>query len=308
MIKGSIVALITPFSKTGDLDNRVLRELIRFHIARGTDGILISGTTGESPSLTPAERRALLDIAAEECGDKVCLIAGCGTNSTWKAVDLTDEARRAGATFGLSVCPYYNKPTQEGLYRHFMTVADCGLPLILYNVPGRTSVNMTAGTVRRLSRHENIVGIKEASGDLSQIQEISSTTSDDFIVLSGDDALTLDVISRGGKGVISVTANILPGTVSEIVREGLLGNLEKSRLLHDHIIPLHRGMFIETNPIPVKEALSLLGWQVGEPRLPLTTMSEVGRSHLRKLLVSYLAELEDEHAAFRGPLTLSVEA
>ncbi|MFQ6102836.1 MAG: 4-hydroxy-tetrahydrodipicolinate synthase [Candidatus Glassbacteria bacterium] len=298
MIRGSIVALITPFNSMGSLDIQLLRDLINFHMKSGTDGILVSGTTGESPTLTPQERRALLEVAVEECGGETTVIAGCGTNSTVKAIELTREALEIGATAGLSVCPYYNKPTQEGLYKHFMEIGDVGLPIVLYNVPGRTCVNMSPETVRRLSLHDNIVAIKEASGDIGQIKEILNTSRRGFSVLSGDDSLTFDVLKHGGSGVISVTANLLPGKVKEVIGKAIDGDWEAAGKLHDHLLPLHRGMFIETNPIPVKEALNLIGWSVGVPRLPLTKISKDGLTSLKRILSEYEADIDKEHSPF----------
>ena len=299
MIQGSIVALITPFTERGRLALDVLRALLRFHKASGTDAVLVGGTTGESPTLSHEEWRSLVETAVEECGTHPPVVAGCGANSTLKAVELTREAREIGASYGLSVCPYYNKPPQEGLYRHFMRVADVGLPLVIYNVPGRTSVNITPGTVKRLSLHGNIVGIKEASGSIAQTQEIAALLGDSFSILSGDDALTFDVLCHGGRGVVSVTANLLPVRTKKVVDAALSGNIERARKLHYHLLPLHNGLFIETNPIPVKAAMRLLGWNVGESRLPLTRISPKGRAFLKKLLGRYSPDFEAEHVAFR---------
>jgi 4-hydroxy-tetrahydrodipicolinate synthase len=297
MFEGSTVALITPFTRSGKVDTVTLRRLTRFHIERGTDGILVSGTTGESPSLSGREYKEVVETVIEECDGRIPVIAGCGTNSPWKGVELTGEAQRLGASGGLSVCPYYNKPTQEGLYRHFMEIAEVGLPIMLYNIPGRTSVNLLPETVRRLSEHENIVAIKEASGDLDQIQEICRLTENELTLLSGDDGLTLDVLCHGGKGVVSVTANLLPSKVKAVVFKSLSGDSGGARDLHHHLLPLHGAMFIETNPIPVREALELAGWDVGKPRLPLTTMTRHGKNRLKEVLSMYSHEIESEHSA-----------
>lgn len=302
MIRGSIVALITPFTRTGALDRETCRDLIRFHAVRGTDAVLLAGTTGESPTLDTREKESFVELALEERGSKMGLVLGCGANSTKTAVSLTRRAKELGADFGLSVCPYYNKPTQEGLYRHFMEVADVGLPIILYNVPGRTSVNLEPATVERLSHHDNIVAIKEASGDMSQIQEVARLKGDRLSLLSGDDALTFDVVCGGGSGVISVTANLLPGPVREVVTMGLQGSVEKARSLHHNLLPLHRAMFIETNPSPVKAAMNLIGWSVGKPRLPLVALTKKGRAFLGKLLSRYEQRIREEHADFVEPV------
>jgi len=305
MFEGSTVALITPFTRGGKVDTGTLRRLTRLHIERGTDSILVSGTTGESPSLSGREYREVIETVIDECEGRVPVIAGCGTNSTWKAVELTREVQRLGASGGLSVCPYYNKPTQEGLYRHFMKIAEIGLPIMLYNVPGRTSVNLLPETVRRLSEHENIVAIKEASGDLDQIQEICRLTGNEFTLLSGDDGLTLDVLCHGGKGVVSVTANLLPSKVKAVVFRSLSGDTVGARDLHHHLLPLHRAMFIETNPIPVREALKFAGWDVGKPRLPLTAMTRQGKNRLKEVLSMYTHEIESEHSQFLSGKTKS---
>jgi 4-hydroxy-tetrahydrodipicolinate synthase len=298
MLVGSIVALITPFSRSGALDTGAYRELVRFHRELGTDAVLTAGTTGESPTLGARERKTLLEIALEERGPKRSVIAGCGSNATKNAVSLTREAMETGADYGLSVCPYYNRPTQEGLYRHFMEIADVGLPIILYNVPGRTSVNLEPATVERLSHHEKIVAIKEASGNMAQIQEVSRLAGDRLTLLSGDDALALDVLRQGGRGVISVTANVLPRSVGEVVRLASRGKPEEARALHYELLPLHRALFIETNPAPVKAAMNMIGWEVGKPRLPLVGLSRGASVVLARLLARYERRLREEHAAF----------
>jgi 4-hydroxy-tetrahydrodipicolinate synthase len=300
MIQGSIVALVTPFARSGGLAVDVLRSLLRFHMESGTDAVLLGGTTGESPVLSHEEWRTLLATAVEECRQKMRVMAGCGANDTTKAVALTKEAASIGVSSALSVCPYYNKPPQEGLYRHFMKIADVGLPVVIYNVPGRTSVNIAPETVKRLSAHGNIVAIKEASGNIAQVQELAFLLEGSLAILSGDDALTFDVLCHGGKGVVSVTANIMPVWTKRVVDAALSGNIERARKLHYGLLPLHKGLFIETNPIPVKAAMEMRGWRVGEARPPLTAISPRGKASLRKLLAQYAHDLDEEHGAFTG--------
>lgn len=299
MIQGSIVALVTPFTARGDLDIEVLRSLVRFHKAAGTDAVLVAGTTGESPVLSHDEWRRLIETTVRECGPGLPVMAGCGSNSTARAVELTREARDIGAAYGLSVCPYYNKPPQEGLYRHFMKVADVGLPLVLYNVPGRTSVNLAPETVKRLSLHGNIAGIKEASGNMLQVQELAALLEGSLPILSGDDSLTYDVLCHGGKGVVSVTANLLPRGTKRVTEAALSGHMDRARTLHYHLLALHKGLFIEPNPIPVKAAMNLQGWKVGDPRPPLVRISRKGRASLEKLLEKYSRDLDEERGSSR---------
>lgn len=285
MFKGSIVALVTPFS-SGKVDEAKLRELVEYHIKGGTDAISPCGTTGESPTLTHEEHKKVIQIVIEQANKRVPVIAGTGSNATDEAVDLTRFAKRAGADASLQVCPYYNKPTPEGQYRHFEKIAkEADIPIILYNIPGRTGINMTPETIARLSKIETIVAVKEAAGSLDQVSQIISLC--DITVLSGDDSLTLPMMSVGAKGVISVAANIVPKDVVAMTHHALKGAYDKARELHYKLLPLCKVLFIETNPIPVKTAMEALGMIKGELRLPLCPMAEGTLATLKKALVDY---------------------
>ncbi len=285
MLEGSIVALSTPFTDDG-VNEKTLIELFELHNHSGTSAVLIFGTTGESPNIRENERKRMMELAKEHL--KIPVIAGAGTNSTEKTIKLAKEAESFGMDYLLVITPYYNKPTQEGLYRHFKAVAEeVSTPIIIYNVPGRTGVNILPETVARLSEFNNIVGIKEASGNLLQMTEIISMTPSDFVLLSGDDMLTLPIISIGGKGVISVTANIAPKEVAELCKLALSGRYEEARKLHERLYYLSKAMFIETNPIPVKTALSMLGYDMGPLRPPLCPMREENREKLKKALRNF---------------------
>jgi 4-hydroxy-tetrahydrodipicolinate synthase len=288
MIEGSIVAIVTPF-KNGGIDEKTLSSLIEFQIECGTHGIVPCGTTGESPTLSHDEHKRVIEITVEAAAGRIPVIAGTGSNSTEEALNLTKFAKKAGADAALLVVPYYNKPTQEGLYQHFRTIAmGCDLPLILYNIPGRSGVNMAPETVARLAKEfKNIVGIKEASGSVQQASKILSLTGDDFILLSGEDALNFPILAIGGKGYISVTANIAPRELAELYNSFLRGDISTSRNLHYKLHDLNEAMFIETNPIPVKTALFLLGKIENEFRLPLCPMSKAGTDKLKEVLTSY---------------------
>jgi 4-hydroxy-tetrahydrodipicolinate synthase len=282
-----MVAIVTPFNK-GKVDENALRELINFQIENGTDAIVPCGTTGESATLSYEEHERVVKTTIEAVDGRIPVIAGTGSNSTSETVMLTKEAEKAGADAALLITPYYNKPTQEGLYQHYKMVADeVDLPLILYNVPGRTSLNMLPETVARLSEMTNIVGIKEATGSLKQASDVIALCPDDFIVLSGDDFITLPMLSLGGSGGISVTANIAPFDMASMIDAFEEGNLSEARKLHFKMMPLNEVMFIETNPIPVKTALALMGKIKEEMRLPLTRMPEKGRETLKRTLKDY---------------------
>lgn len=284
MFSGSLVAIVTPFSK-GKFDEKAMAELIEFHIAHGTHGIVPCGTTGESATLTPEEHERVVSITVEVVNKRIPVIAGTGSNSTDEAITFTKHAKAVGADAALLITPYYNKPTQEGLYRHFAAVAKAvDLPQILYNIPGRTSINMVPATVSRLSEIKNIVGIKEGSGSLQQVSEIIQRSHPGFLVLSGDDPLTLPMIALGGKGVITVTANVAPTDMANMVNAALEGNYEKARLLHYNLAPLFEALFLETNPIPVKAALAMMGKISEEVRLPLTPLAAEFRPKLQKAL------------------------
>ncbi len=288
MFEGSFVAIVTPF-KNGKLDEPSFRNLLKFHIENGTDGIVPCGTTGESATLTHEEHHQVISIAVEECKGKIPVLAGTGSNSTKEAIELTQHAEKAGADGALLITPYYNKPSQEGLYQHFLAVAkETSLPIILYNVPGRTSVNMLPSTVGRLAKdRKNIVGIKEASGSLGQISEVIALCGGDFSLLSGDDALLWPILAVGGKGVISVSANVVPGKVSDLCKKAKNNQNDDARKLHYQLMHLNNIMFIDTNPVPVKAALSLMGMISAELRPPLTELSEEHLKILRSTLKEY---------------------
>jgi len=287
MFKGSIVAIVTPF-KNGRIDEEAYRQLIEFQIQNGTSAIVPCGTTGESATLTVEEHNRVIDIAIEAVNKRVPVIAGTGGNSTKEAIELTTHAKNAGADASLQVTPYYNKPTQQGLYEHFRAIAKAvSLPQILYNVPGRTSVNMLPETVARLAEMEEIVAVKEASGNLVQMIEIMKLAGDKITLLSGDDNLTLPVLSIGGQGVVSVIANIVPKETSDMVRAWENGDIETVKKMFYKLFPLCQAMFYETNPIPVKTALALMGKITGEMNLPLTPMSSANLERLKKVLNDY---------------------
>ena len=287
MFKGSIVAIITPF-KEGKVDEEAYRSLIEFQIENGTNAIVPCGTTGESATLTIKEHKRVIDMAIEAVNHRVLIIAGTGGNSTSEAIELTGHAKKAGADATLQVTPYYNKPTQEGLYRHFKAIADAvALPQILYNVPGRTSVNMLPETVARLAEFPDIVAIKEASGNIGQMAEIVKLAGEKITLLSGDDNLTLPILSIGGKGVISVVANIVPQDTADMVSAWEVGDIAKAQDLYFRLLPLCQAMFYETNPVPVKTSLALMGKIQDELRLPLAPMAPANREKLKKALQGY---------------------
>lgn len=284
MFKGSIVAIVTPFKK-GKVDEKALGDLIEWHISQGTHGIVPCGTTGESATLDYKEHYRVIDFTIKTVNKRVPVIAGTGANATDETVMITKQAKKYGADAALLVTPYYNKPTQEGLYRHYKEVAEAvDIPLVLYNVPGRTAVNMLPSTVARLAEIKNIVGIKEASGDMKQVSEIIRLCGDRITVISGDDFTTLPLLALGGKGVISVSANVAPKDVSMMCSSWLKGQHDKARAIHYKLEPLNAAMFIETNPIPVKTALAMMGKIQEDLRLPLCEMSSANREKLRKVL------------------------
>lgn len=272
MFQGAITAIITPFAN-GQVDEATLREQVEFQIKNGIDGLVPVGTTGESPTLSHVEHNQVVDIVVDQTAGRVPVIAGTGSNNTYEALTMTKHAKEVGATASLQVNPYYNKPTQEGLYRHFMTIADkVDLPVVLYNIPGRCAVAMTAETITRLAAHPNIVAVKEATGSLDLASDIASQS--EITILSGDDALTIPLMSIGGKGVISVTSNLIPGTIHELTRLALTGKWDEARALHLKLYPLFKSLFVETNPIPLKAAMQLAGRDSGELRLPMTPLTE----------------------------------
>jgi len=287
--KGLYVALVTPFNKKdGSLNEAKLRELVQFHIKAGTDGLVPCATTSENPTYTWEEHFQIIDITVKEAKGTIKICAGCGTNSTAKSIENVKKARDLGADAAMVVTPYYNKPTPEGLHAHFMKIADeGGLPLMLYNVPGRTGLNMLPKTVQRLAAHERIAAIKEASGSLEQMCEIIHLCGDKITLLSGDDTITFPILAVGGKGVVSVVGNIVPKDVVAMIAAFEKGDLAEARRLHYKLFPLSKAMFIETNPTPVKEAMNMLGMDVGDVRLPLVGLLPENREKLRKALTDY---------------------
>ncbi|MGA7826279.1 MAG: 4-hydroxy-tetrahydrodipicolinate synthase [Geobacteraceae bacterium] len=287
MFKGSIVAIITPF-KNGAIDEEGLRELVEFQIENGTDGIVPCGTTGEASTLDYREHDRVVEIVVEQAKKRVPVIAGTGSNSTKEAIEITEHAKKAGADGALLITPYYNKPSQEGLYRHYKAVAEAvAIPQILYNVPGRTAVNMLPETVARLAEISNIVAIKEATGSLQQASEIIALCGDKIDVLSGDDFITFPMMACGGVGVISVTANIMPKEVADMIDFFNAGRQEEARQLHLKLLKISNAMFIETNPVPVKTALGLMGKCSDDIRLPLAPMSEANKAQLAGIMNEY---------------------
>ena len=286
--QGSFVALVTPF-RNGKVDEAKLRELVELHVANGTDGLIPCGTTGESPSLNHDEHRRVVEIVVETARGRIRVVAGTGSNSTAEAIDLTKHAERAGAAGALVVNPYYNKPTQEGLYRHFRVVAESvAIPVLVYNIQSRTAVNVETDTMARLARDvRNIVGVKEASGSLDQMSQVIAACGPDFSVLSGDDNITLPLLAIGGSGVVSVIANIVPRETADLVHAALDGDWKRARDLHYRLFPLARAAFLETNPIPIKEAMAMAGMIEPEFRLPMCRMSDANREKLRAILKSY---------------------
>lgn len=288
MFSGSIVALITPF-KNGEVDYESLGNLIEFHIDNGTDAILVCGTTGESPTLTFEEHEKVIEFAVKKAAGRIKVIAGTGGNATHEAVYLTAHAKEVGADGALVVVPYYNKPTQRGLYEHFKTVAtEVDIPIIIYNIPSRTCVEISVDTMYQLAKEcENIVASKESTPSMDRISEIVKKLGSNFHVLSGDDSLTLPMMSLGAKGVISVANNIMPKEVKELVNYALSGNFKKARETHYYLHDLFKVLFIETNPIPIKTACWMLGMCEKEFRLPLTEMSPENEKKLREVLRKY---------------------
>ena len=284
---GSMTAIVTPFNE-GRVDGDALRALVEWQINEGIYALVPCGTTGEAATLSMDERQRVIGTVVDAAQGRVPVIAGAGSNSTSKAVEFAYLAKEAGALAQLQVCPYYNKPTQEGLYQHFKSIAeDTELPIILYNVPGRTAVNMTAATTLRLAKIENIVGIKEASGDLEQIRAIAKDMPDDFVILSGEDAQNIEIYKAGGKGCISVTANVVPSQVTKTWKQFESDAIADAESTHEEIQKLNDAMFYETNPIPVKTSLAMMDKIKEEFRLPLTKMSEPNRKKLTEVLKRY---------------------
>jgi 4-hydroxy-tetrahydrodipicolinate synthase len=286
MFSGAITALITPF-REGKLDEARLREQIEFQIKGGIDGLVPVGTTGESPTLDFPEHERVIALTVETARSRVPVIAGTGGNSTSEALELHTFAKRAGATACLSVNPYYNKPSQEGLYRHFMTLADrVDLPIVLYNIPGRTGITMSPQTVARLNKHPNIVAIKEATGSLDTASEIMSLC--DITVVSGDDSLTLPLMSIGARGVISVASNLLPAQIKQMTRLALAGNFNEGRTVHYKLFPLFKSLFLDGNPAGIKYAMKLAGRDTGEMRLPLWEVNDATKKAIEEQVRKFL--------------------
>jgi len=285
MITGSLVAIVTPMREDGALDLARFRQLIDWHVAEGTDGIVVVGTTGESPTVNFDEHKELIRIGVQHARGRIPIIAGTGGNSTAEAIELTESAKKAGATACLSVVPYYNKPTQEGLYRHFRAIAEAvDMPHIVYNVPTRTVADLQNDTVLRLAQVPNIVGIKDATADMQRGAELLRRIPEHFAVYSGDDATALGLMALGGDGVISVTANVTPRLMHEMCAAALAGNVAHAREINSGLIGLHRHLFCEANPIPVKWAVQQMGHMAGGIRLPLTPLSSNFHQQVREAM------------------------
>ena len=287
MFRGAITALVTPF-KNGQVDEEALRNLIEFQIANGVDGLVPCGTTGESPTLSHDEHDRVIEMTIDAAKKRVPVIAGTGSNSTAEALRLTRHAYEAGANGALIACPYYNKPTQEGLYQHFELIAkNVPIPIIPYNIPGRTGINMSPELIARLAKISNIVGIKEASGSINQMSNIINLCDKDFAVLSGDDIFTLPLMAIGGAGVISTISNVAPADMAGLVDAFAAGDMSRAQALHHKMSKLIDALFIEVNPIPVKAALALMGKIEYEYRLPLCKMAEANFEKLKKIMINY---------------------
>ncbi|MFA4991862.1 MAG: 4-hydroxy-tetrahydrodipicolinate synthase [Candidatus Omnitrophota bacterium] len=287
MFEGSMVALVTPFKK-GKVDEKKLAELVEFHIKNGTSAIVPCGTTGESATLSYEEHDRVIEVVIEAANKMIPVMAGTGSNSTDEAIMLTRHAKKAGADASLQVSPYYNRPTQEGLYLHFKKIAEeVDLPIVVYNIASRTGVNIEPETMERLSKVKNLAGVKEASGNLDQMSRIHALCGDKFDLISGDDSLTLPVMAIGGTGVISVVNNIVPKDVADLVAKFKKGDIAGARKLHYKLLPLIKVIFIETNPIPVKTAMSLMGMIEMDLRLPMCNMAPANLEKLKKVMKDY---------------------
>lgn len=277
--------MITPFTRDLAVDYVVARKLARHLVQSGSDGLVVCGTTGESPTLTRDEKLELFKIVVDEVGGEATVIAGTGSNSTVTSIELTQAAEKVGVDGVMLVNPYYNKPSQEGLYQHFSTIAkSTNLPVILYNIPARTGVNLLPATVSRLAEVNNIVGIKEAAGNIDQVSELRQVLPDEFSIYSGDDAMTLPMMALGAKGIISVVAHVVGPQMKQMVDAFTSGNTTLAKQLHLQLFPIFKGMFVNTNPVPVKAAMNMLGWQVGPPRLPLVEATAEEKEFIRALL------------------------
>jgi 4-hydroxy-tetrahydrodipicolinate synthase len=289
MFTGTHTALITPFTKDGKIDEQRLRQLVEQQIAAGIDGLVPCGTTGESPTLDHEEHNHVIELVVKFAAKRCAVIAGTGSNSTAEAIFMTQYAKKVGADASLQVAPYYNKPTQAGLYAHFRAIAEqADIPLILYNIPGRCGVDITNDTIARL-RHDlpkHIVGLKEATGIVDRVSQLRTLVDRDFCVLSGDDSLTLPMMSVGAVGVISVVSNMIPREVTEMTHAALKGDFERAGRIHAKLFPLFKDLFCETNPIPLKAAMAMMGLCEETYRLPLVPMGDANRAQLKKTLLA----------------------
>ena len=284
MFEGTHTALVTPF-RDGALDEQALRDLVERQVQAGVDGVVPCGSTGESATLSHAEHRRVVEVVVDAVRGRVQVIAGTGSNSTAESIALTRHASEAGADGALLISPYYNKPTQQGILAHYEAVArETDIPLLVYNIPGRTASNILPSTMARLAEIDRVVGVKEASGDLGQVSAVVASCPPGFDVLSGDDVLTLPIVAVGGKGVITTTGNVAPAAMVELVRAARAGEAERARQLHLRLLPLFEVLFCETNPIPVKAALAMMGLVGEEIRLPLTPLCEANRERVRVVL------------------------
>ncbi|MCL0057576.1 4-hydroxy-tetrahydrodipicolinate synthase [Dehalococcoidales bacterium] len=287
-----LTAMVTPFNEQGMVDYEQTKRLALALLNSGSEGLLISGTTGESSTLTREEELRLFSEVKSAVGERGTVIAGTGSNSTAEALEATKQAERIGVDACLLVVPYYNKPTQEGLYQHFKTIAQStNLPCILYNVPSRTVINLSADTVIKLSQIDNIIGVKEASGNLDQISQIISNTPDDFLVWSGNDSDTLPILTLGGYGVVSVASHLVGKQIREMIDSFISGKIDKAAGIHHRLLPLINALFIVSNPIPIKYVLNYIGFNVGKPRLPLTEPDEKSAAFIKDTLKNYKIDL-----------------
>lgn len=289
MFKGAITAIVTPFTEDGKFDEESMRRLVDFQVENKIDGIVPCGTTGESPTLEHEEHKKVVQTVIDAANGRTKVIAGAGSNSTKHAVEMTRLAADLGADATLHVSPYYNKPTQEGLFRHFSEIAKAAdIPVVVYNIKGRTAINIETETLARLAKeHSNIAAVKEASGDINQMQDVLNTLPKEFDVLSGDDKMTFPLMKIGGKGVISVASNIIPAEVRELTEYALKGEMQKAEEMHNKLLPLFEGLFVETNPIPIKAALAMKGMIKESYRLPMCEMQAENKEKLKKLLEGF---------------------
>ncbi len=286
-LRGTFTALITPFTAEGEVDEEGFRKLVRMQIEAGVAGIVPLGSTGESSTLEPEEQERIIQLAVEEAQGRLTVIVGTGSNSTRHAVESTRRAKELGADCAMVVSPYYNKPTPEGMFRHYRAVSEVGLPVLVYNIAGRTARNIETSTLARIAELPGIVGVKEGSGDIAQIMDVIQTIGrekEGFSVLSGDDALAYPLLALGGDGLVSTAANLLPRRVADLVDAALEGDMETARIRHYDLLPLFRGLFVETNPIPIKQAMAWAGLPAGDCRLPLCGMEEANMQKLKAAL------------------------